>query len=110
MIYRYAVEQFSQRGFGRVPLWSTMELEVGLVLNDWRPPSNDLPEVPWHCKLDHRQIQRQRMRHSRRLFISPDFVLTKLLNKDGWFQSSSYAFYRSVKLPTTLNVRGSREP
>lgn len=47
------------------------------------PPPNNLPEVPWHRKLNLRQNQRQRMSNSGRSFISPDFILTRLPNKDG---------------------------
>jgi hypothetical protein len=37
---------------------------------------NHHPEVAWKRKLDFRQNQRQRIRKSERLFISPDFLLT----------------------------------
>jgi hypothetical protein len=47
------------------------------------PPPNNLPEVPWHRKLNLRQNQRQRMSNSGRPFISPDFILTRLPSKDG---------------------------
>ena len=86
MAYRPAVERFRSLGEDMIESHHG-GLEVGASLEKSRragdPPSNNLPEVPWHRKLNLRQNKRQRMSNSGRPFSSPDCILTILPGKDS---------------------------